>query len=218
MHIIIAGATGLVGRHLLALLIADERVTRITSVGRRAADLIAPKLSCKIGGIADWPHLVAEAGADIAISTLGTTLKQAGSREAFAAVDYDAVMGFASAARTAGARQFLMVSSVGASAASSNFYLQTKGQAEDAVRAMGFDRVDIFRPGLLRGDRGGPVRIGERIGMAVSPLTDLLTPRAFDKYRSIAASDVASAMYRSAGALEEGVFVHHHREMMAPSA
>jgi uncharacterized protein YbjT (DUF2867 family) len=218
MHIIIAGATGLVGRQLLALLSADIRVSRITSIGRRAVDLVAPKLSCKTGDIADWPHLVAEAGADIAISTLGTTLKQAGSREAFAAVDFDAVTGFASAAQTAGARQFLMVSSVGASAASSNFYLQTKGRAEDAVRVMAFDRVDIFRPGLLRGDRGGPVRIGERIGMAVSPFTDLLTPRAFDKYRSIAASDVASAIARRAGAAEKGVFVHHHREMMPPSA
>jgi uncharacterized protein YbjT (DUF2867 family) len=124
------------------------------------------------------------------------------------------VIGFAKAVRKAGARQFMMISSVGASAESRNFYLRTKGEAEAGVTALGFERVDIFRPGLLRGDRGGAPRFGERIGIALSPITDLLTPFVLDQYRSIAAADVAAATAQLVGAGEGGVFVHHNREIM----
>lgn len=213
MIVVMAGATGLVGTHLLAQLVADTRVAQVITIGRRAPDLATGKVSNKIGPVADWMNLLAGVKTDVALCTLGTTMNQAGSREAFAAIDLDAVTAFATAARSAGARQFLMVSSVGANKASSNFYLQTKGKAEWAVCALGFDRVDVFRPGLLRGNRGGAVRFGERIGIAVSPITDLMTPRAFDKYRSISAVEVAGAMARATGAEGTGVIVHHNREM-----
>ena len=142
-------------------------------------------------------------------------MRQAGSKEAFAAIDLDAVVAFAGAAWGGGARQFLLVSSVGADVASSNFYLATKGRAEATVRAMGFDRVDIFRPGLLRGERGGERRLGERIGIAVSPFTDLLTPRVWDKYRSTAAEDVAKAMAACCGSQQKGEHIHENRQISA---
>ena len=162
----------------------------------------------------DWPGFVAQSRCDVAICCLGTTIRVAGSQAAFAAVDRDAVVDFAKAAKEAGARQFLMVSSVGANASARNFYLKTKGEAEAGVRALGFDRVDIFRPGLLRGDRQGPKRPGEAIMMAISPITDLLTPHVFDQYRSIAAESVAGAIAACIGRPEGGIHVHENRDIL----
>jgi uncharacterized protein YbjT (DUF2867 family) len=204
-HIILAGASGLIGGLLAARLEGQP----LTAIGRRAVPGIADQ---RVAPVAEWPALVATLSPDIAISTLGTTIRAAGSQDAFAAIDHDAVVAFARAARDAGARQFIMVSSVGAGGAS--FYLKTKGRAEASVRAMGFARVDIFRPGLLLGERTGEVRPVERLFAALSPLTNALTPRAFDQYRAIAADNVAAAMVRVIGATADGVFIHHNREML----
>jgi uncharacterized protein YbjT (DUF2867 family) len=207
MRVLFAGATGLVGSALLPLLGRHD----VTALGRRRAEFDGEQ---RVGPIGQWPELVRDCKFDVAISTLGTTIRQAGSQAGFAVVDRDAVLAIASAARAGGARQFVMVSSVGATASASNFYLKTKGEAEDGVRAMGFERIDIFRPGLLTGDRGGPARPFERIMMAVSPLTDLMTPSVLDQYRSIAARDVAGAIARALEQPEPGIHIHHNRDML----
>jgi uncharacterized protein YbjT (DUF2867 family) len=206
--LILVGTSGLIGG-LLAARLQDHT---LTAIGRRAVPGIADQ---RIASVAEWPAVVATLKPDVAISTLGTTIRVAGSQDAFAAIDHDAVVAFARAARDAGARQFIMVSSVGAGGAS--FYLKTKGRAEASVQAMGFARVDIFRPGLLLGERVGAARPVERLFAAVSPITNALTPRAFDRYRAIAADDVAAAMARVIAATEDGVFIHHNREMLALS-
>ena len=211
MNIIIAGSTGLIGSLLLKRLSGHE----LTLVGRRANPGVPANVRQLIGDTADWPSLMADVRCDVAISTLGSTMAQAGSKAAFAAVDHDAVIAFAKAAKAGGARQFMMVSSVGANAKASNFYLATKGQAEDGVNAIGFARVDIFRPGLLRGERGGKTRPVERLMIGLSPITNLLTPRLFDHYRAIDAGDVAGAMAKLFSLEGEGGFVHHNCEMWA---
>ena len=111
----------------------------------------------------------------------------------------------------------MMVTSVGANAAARNFYLKTKGEAEAGVTSIGFERIDIFRPGLLRGNRQGTSRPGEGIMMAISPITDLLTPHVFDQYRSIAADSVAGAIAACVGKSEGGVHVHENREIVSLS-
>lgn len=214
MRIILAGATGLVGQRLLRLLCDAPEVSSVLTIGRRPSGQTHPKLEEKTGPIEQWPSLMGGQGADIAISTLGTTLADAGSQDAFFAVDHDAVLSFARAARAGGARQMLMVSSVGAHAASRNFYLATKGKTETSVDQVGFDRLDILRPGLLRGRRNGRLRVGERLAIAVSPLTDFLTPAVLARYRSIRANDVAAALRHLVGAAEQGIFVHHNEEML----
>jgi hypothetical protein len=110
---------------------------------------------------ADWPALVAARAADAAVSALGTTMARRRLRGGIPGVDLDCVVAFAAAARRAGARQMVTVSSVGADASSANFYLRIKGEMERALEALGFDRLDILRPGLLRGERGGDRRLGE---------------------------------------------------------
>jgi len=108
-----------------------------------------------------------------------------------------------------------MVSSVGAHAASRNFYLSTKGRAEASVANVGFERLDIMRPGLLRGMRKGPPRLGEKLAMIFSPVSDLLTPNVLSRYRSTRAIIVAASLVHLTGEEQRGVFIHHNDEMDA---
>ena len=210
MKIILAGSTGLIGDLLTQRLSGHQLVL----IGRRASTAAPLRAQQLIGDIADWPRLMADIQADVAISALGTTITQAGSKAAFASVDRDAVIAFAKAAYDGGARRFMMVSSVGANPKARNFYLATKGEAEDGVKAIGFDRVDIFRPGLLRGTRGGAARPVERLMIGLSPLTNLLTPAMFDHYRAIDAADVVDAMASMLTNTINGVHNVHNREMI----
>ncbi len=121
-------------------------------------------------------------------------MKKAGSKEAFAAIDRDLVGTVAKAAKAAGARQFVAVSSTMANAQASQFYLKVKGQAEELMRAEKFDRLDIIRPGLLRGARTNDARLGESLAIIASPIMDRLLHGASRRYRSIDAREVASAI------------------------
>jgi uncharacterized protein YbjT (DUF2867 family) len=206
--IILAGATGLVGGELAKLL--GQSAHEVHIIGRRKAEDVPGSIIQHVAPNEEWPVLVQGIGADVAISCLGTTMKIAGSKEAFAAVDLHLATAFASAAKAGGAGHMLAVSSTMAVSNSTNFYLKTKGQAEDAIAALGFDRVDFLRPGLLRGERGGPFRSGEAIGMLISPLTDLLLMGSLRKYRSIAARDVARAMANLVFATGQGRFIHEN--------
>jgi uncharacterized protein YbjT (DUF2867 family) len=210
MRIMVAGGTGLVGGHLVHLIPTQG----LTLLGRRKLEGGLPsEVEQCIAPAEEWPALIQARKPDILISALGTTIRLAGSKQAFRAVDLDLVLSLAQAARDFGTRQFMMVSSVGANAGASNFYLKTKGQAEEAVQTLGLARVDIMRPGLLTGQRPGPLRPGERIAVALSPVTDFLTPRMFDRYRSTAAADVAATMVALLGAQPDGILIHHNREM-----
>ena len=210
MRIAMTGASGLVGGLLLPRLAGHT----LTLVGRRKVPNPPQEAEELVGPVERWPALVAQSAHDMAICCLGTTIRVAGSQSAFATLDRDAVIAFATAAKAAGARQFLVVTSVGANADARNFYLRTKGEAEAGVNAAGFERIDIFRPGLLRGNRQGTSRPGEGIMMALSPITDLLTPHVFDQYRSIAAESVASAIAACVGKREGGVHVHENRSIL----
>jgi len=211
MRIVMTGATGLVG----GLLVQKLGEHDLSLIGRRTITEAPASAVQRIGPMEDWPKLVSLSTYDAAICCLGTTIRVAGSQAAFQAVDRDAVSAFAAAAKSAGARHFLMVSSVGANPATRNFYLRTKGEAEAAIQSIGFDRIDIFRPGLLRGDRPGVSRPGESFMMAISPLTDVLTPHVFDQYRSIAAESVAAAMAASLGREGSGTFILENRDMLS---
>jgi uncharacterized protein YbjT (DUF2867 family) len=214
LKIVLAGATGLVGKALLKILEEDPSIDAIDVIGRRLSESQSGKVIQHVAPITEWPLLITQIKSDIAISTLGTTLKQAGSEAAFAAIDLDSVLAFARASLAAGARRLMVVTSIGAHPSSRNFYLATKGKLEQEIQTIGFDRVDVFRPGLLRGERAGPLRLGEKIAMSISPLTDLLTPKAFDHFRSIMAADVAKAIVRTTGATECGTFFHDNRAIM----
>jgi uncharacterized protein YbjT (DUF2867 family) len=188
---LVAGATGLVGQAILALLLADSRYSAVHIVGRRAPDVQHPKLVVHISP--SLTHWASPAVDDVFIA-LGTTIKVAGSQAAFKAIDFDAVMTIASAAKAAGASRLAVVSAMGASPQSGVFYNQVKGEMEAAVSQLGFETLVIARPSLLAGDRDAlkqPERVAEKLSLAAFNLFKPLIPA---NYRSIQASSVAQAM------------------------
>ncbi|QAY77773.1 NAD-dependent epimerase/dehydratase family protein [Sphingosinicella sp. BN140058] len=208
MRVALIGATGLVGAALGECLAATghelHRLQRRESGGAGKVHFADSR---------EWPEIVTRLRPDAAISTLGTTLKAAGSRAAFRAVDFDMVVDFARAAREAGARRMIAVSSVGANAGARAFYLRTKGEMEAALAALGFGRLDILRPGLLLGDRSGDHRTVERIGMMLSPLMNLLLPGSLDRFGAIEAEVVARAITKLLALERPGAHIHHNREI-----
>ena len=185
------GATGLVGRNCLELLADDRAFERVVVVTRRRfGEATAPRVE---GHLVDFHELEAHAdifAVDQVICALGTTIKTAGSKQGFRAVDYDIPMTAARMALRKGARHFLLVSSIGADASSRFFYLRVKGELEDAMRTLGFRSVTIVRPSVLLGDRG-EFRFGEEVAKRFGSLVP-------GKWKPVQARDVALALVRSA--------------------
>lgn len=191
--VLVAGATGLVGREILAGLLADDGVATVHALVRRPIAQNHPKLNLLQ---VDFAALTALPAADECFIALGTTIKVAGSQQAFRAVDHDAVIAVARAAHAAGVRRLGLVSAMGADPRSRVFYNRVKGETEAAVRALGFDTLVIARPSFLAGDRralGQPERGGEALALTLSQWLRPLIPR---HLRSISAHDVAAGLRR----------------------
>jgi uncharacterized protein YbjT (DUF2867 family) len=196
----LVGGSGLVGGFVEARLAARGG---LVSFGRRA-----PTQPCHRQIDFDrLPETGEPGGCDTAIACLGTTIRAAGSKSAMRRVDHDYVVAFAMAARAAGARQFILVSSVGADPASANFYLRLKGESERNVVAVGFERVDVIRPGLLLGDRR-QFRPAERFAALLAPVVNPALVGSLARYRAIRAETVAGAIARLVGAKGRGTIVH----------
>lgn len=206
--IILAGASGLIGGQA-ARILADQG-HQVHCLLRRNDDGLPDSIKQIVAEPQLWAEQVTSLHAEVAISCLGTTMRIAGSKEAFAAVDLDLVTAFAAAVKQSGVSHFISVSSVGADPRSSNYYLATKGRAEDQISALGFARTDFIRPGLLRGNRGGPARVGEQIGIMLSPLADMLMMGSLSRYRSIKAETVASAIAALTAQTQQGNFIHEN--------
>lgn len=186
----IAGASGLVGSHLLALLLEDAQFGAVVSLGRKRLAIASAKLEQRV---VDFSALdvAGLAAPEVAFCALGTTIGKAGSQAAFRAVDHDAVIEFAKAALAAGARCFALVSSLGADPHSRIFYNRVKGETEADLQALGFESLIFAQPSLLLGDRTES-RPGERAMIVASRfLGGLLKPFAS---RPIEALVVARAL------------------------
>jgi uncharacterized protein YbjT (DUF2867 family) len=191
---LLAGATGLVGRELLGLLLADEDYAAVHCLVRRALTLQHAKLICHQ---VDFSALGTLPAVDDVFIALGTTIKVAGSQAAFRAVDFAAVVAVAKAARASGATRLGVVSAMGASASSGVFYSRVKGEMERAVARLGYDAVILAQPSMLVGDRaalGQPVRSGEVWATRLTRPLSWLVPRSV---RPIAAGDVAAALVQA---------------------
>ncbi|MBS0317025.1 MAG: NAD(P)H-binding protein [Proteobacteria bacterium] len=199
---LVAGATGLVGRELLAALLADSDYAEVLCIGRRAPAVSHAKLACLSVDFSALPPLPR---IDDCYVALGTTIKVAGSQAAFRAVDFDAVVATAKAARASGAMKLGVISAMGADPRSRLFYSRVKGEMEQAVAALGYESVVIVRPSFLAGDRSDlaqPPRLGERWVMAALQRMAPLIPV---NYRAISPQQVARALLASVKAGRPGV-------------
>jgi uncharacterized protein YbjT (DUF2867 family) len=190
---LVAGATGLVGQEILATLLADKSYSAVHCVGRRALAQKHPKLTSHVVDLAALQGLPQ---VDDCFIALGTTIKVAGSQEAFRAIDLQAVEAVALAAKASGATKLGVVSAMGANSHSSVFYNRIKGEMELSLARMGFKSLVIARPSLIDGDRsalGQAGRSGEGMGLLLARRLRTLIPA---NYRAIAAGDIAHALIR----------------------
>lgn len=221
-RVLLAGATGLVGDLVLRRLLDDpgSQATVLAPV-RRPLQHAHPRLQAPVLDFALGDEdfaLALEAAApgplDAFVCCLGTTLRAAGSREAFIAVDRELVLRMSRFARARGARHALLVSSVGASRQSGNFYLRVKGEVEDALEQAGYARLDILRPSLLLGPRTQR-RPTEALFQRLAPAANWLLHGRFRPYRAIQADAVARAIVALLPHSEPGVFGHDHASLVA---
>ena len=202
-HILLAGATGLTGEHLLDRLLNEPTITRVLAPSRRPLAK-HPHLENPVGDPSVFlPEL--KGRVDIAFCCLGTTIKLAGSQEAFRAVDHDMVVAFAKRAREMGARHLIVLSAIGADPKSSVFYNRVKGEMEQSLRAQEWPQLTIARPSLLIGERTEP-RLTEQLA---APLSRLIP----GKYHGIEACQLARALWRLALEEQNGVRVVESDEL-----
>jgi uncharacterized protein YbjT (DUF2867 family) len=209
--ITIIGVTGLTGSHVYELAKPDKNIETIRLIVRRPFQQTDKKTEVKLIDFADPESFkLAIDGSDIVFCCIGTTRKKVkGDMAAYQKVDYDIAVNAARFCKETGCKNFVLVSSVGASSKSNNFYLKLKGEVEDAVQKTGLTSVHIMRPSILLGARNES-RLLEGIGKAVMTTFSFLIP---GKYKPIHAKDVAKAMLAAAKKNVEGVFVYEYREI-----
>lgn len=214
VRIALVGATGLVGRKVIELSSAGDEV-RIVGIARREAPLPpGARMEMFVAETDKWSEVLEAVRPRALICALGTTMKKAGGNElAFRAVDFDLVLATAQAAHRAGVPNMVLVSAAGADARSKSFYMRVKGEAEDAVSRVGFKRLDILAPGLLRGERVDDLRLAERAAIVAAPLIDPLLSGKWKRFRSIDAALVAAAALGLAMRRAGGRFAHDNEAM-----
>ena len=209
VRIAVVGATGLIGRSVIETASGREDV-RLTGIARREMQLPrGVRMEMFVADPANWGQVFEAVRPEVLVCALGTTWNKAGRDEtAFRAVDEQLVIDTARAAKNHGCERLVAVSSTGADATSRNIYLRVKGEVERALTGMKFHRLDILRPGLLRGQRGEDRRMGERLGILAAPLSDRLLRGRMRGMRSIEAAEVARAALWLATRKAAGRFVH----------
>jgi uncharacterized protein YbjT (DUF2867 family) len=212
--ILLAGATGLVGHELLQTLLTDRTVTEIHVLSRRPLDTINPKLH---NLVVDYQQLPGLPPVDEVYLAIGTTIRVAGNRAAFRAVDLDMNLAVAKAGIAAGARRVALVSAAGADANSSVFYIRTKGELENALMELALDALVIARPSFLLGDRealGQPARANEKIAIWITKCLSPILPR---HHRPIPAKAVAQSLATRLP-LAQGKVVLHYEDFIQAGA
>lgn len=212
---LVAGATGLVGGHVVERLAESADVGRVVVlVRKKTGKWPSAKVEEKV---VDYDALdpSAFAGVTEVYACLGTTIKKAGSQDAFRKVDHDYTLAVANGAKAAGVERFAVVSSVGANASSSSFYLRVKGETDEAIDKIHFPTLVIARPSMLVGNRE-ETRPGEKAGIAISKAFSFAMVAGLRKYRPIEARRVAHAVVRAMR--ETGHRVLQHEDLVKLSS
>lgn len=215
MRIALVGATGLIGQKVMAECVGREDM-RLGAIARREAPLPrGARMEMFVAEPSRWGEVIESLRPQAVICALGTTFAKANRDEdVFRAVDHDLVLQVASDCHKLGVRRFVAVSSVGADPHARNFYLKVKGETERDLTKVGFERLDILRPSLLRGHRDGDVRPAERAGILLSPLINPFLGGRYRRYRAIDAAMVARAALYLAMRPVRGRFVHENTEII----
>ncbi len=202
-RVLLIGATGLVGRHALSLLLADDRCDEVVSLGRRPPSVSHPQLRVEVVDFDDLPTAREVWTVDAVISALGTTRKQAGSAEAFRRIDYGYPMAVAERARQHGARTMVVTSAKGADPTSRFLYSRVKGEIERDLGRLTWESLTLVRPNIIGGERDED-RHAEALGLKVAGLLGPVLPRGL---RISPAEAIAAALVEAARAPRPGTHI-----------
>jgi uncharacterized protein YbjT (DUF2867 family) len=211
---LVAGANGMVGMALLRTLIDSGDYARVIALTRRPLPLESPRLANRILRFASLENEMKGLACHDAYCCLGTTLKEAGSQQAFRSVDHDLTLSFARGAQAAGAQTLAVVSAVGADRAARSFYLRVKGETEAGLEALRFRSLHLLQPGLLLGERK-QWRLLESVARWTLPLLNPLLFGKYSRYRAIDARVVAAAMRAAVRSGRAGVLRHTYEDIQA---
>lgn len=193
---IVIGSSGLVGKELVKLLLEDKDYSKVKTFSRRSLNIQSDKLEEQLISFEDAVKWADKVKGDELFSCLGTTIKKAGSKEEQYKIDFDYQLSFAKTASANFVKKYFLVSSAGANSKSKNFYLRIKGELEDSIKLLQFEKTVIFQPSILDGKREES-RILESVGISVMSLLTSILP-IIKKYKPIPAKTVARAMINSA--------------------
>jgi uncharacterized protein YbjT (DUF2867 family) len=209
----VAGGTGLVGSLCVEWLLADAAYVEVVTLVRRPPIFSPPKLDPQVVSFDKLSDLPVRPVDDV-FCAMGTTIRKAGSQDAFRKVDYEYPLKLAAWAVRGGATQFCVVSSIGSDSKSSNFYLRVKGEMEDAISEMPFQSIHIFRPSILSGSRSER-RPGETFALRIARALQFAMVGSWRKYRPVEAMTVAAAMVAAAAKGEPGRHVYEHDQIIS---
>jgi len=213
--VLLAGASGLVGKHALDALLSASDIGRVFAVTRRPLGREHPRLANRIVRFDSMETQLKGMTCHAAVCCLGTTIKQAGSQEEFRRVDVDYVLSFARVAKASQAQRFIVVSSAAADSQAKNFYLRTKGEMEEALEGVGFVSLDILQPGPILGLRGGPVRPLDLGALLLMPLINPFLRGTRAILRGISAQTVGAAIVGATRSGRKGVQRYTYQGMEA---
>ncbi len=214
--VVMLGATGEVGNHVARTLAAFPEVTQLTLLGRRRAENVVgasvSQHAIDIFAPASYEQFLA--GHQVAVCALGVGQPSKMGKEEFVRIDRDAVLAFGTSCKRAGIRHFQLLSSVGASATSRSFYLRTKGELEEGLKALGFERLSLFEPSMILTPRNR-YGVSQAIALALTPVISPLLPGPLRKYRGIRSEVLGQAIARNTRTTGRGVEVLHWDEFNA---
>ncbi len=216
---VLLGASGLIGNHLLQLLLQDDQYRHIRVLVRRPLEIADPRLETIVVDFNNQEEFKYALGkGDAIFCCIGTTMKNVkGDKTRYRQIDHDIPVNAAQWGFEAGFSQYAIISSVGANSKSSNFYLRLKGEVEDAVQSLSYPSLHIFRPSILLG-KHKETRTGENMAQAVMPVLSFLFFGSLKKYRAVKAEDVARAMLGAVQAGIPGQHVYEYTRIRALSA
>jgi uncharacterized protein YbjT (DUF2867 family) len=209
---LVLGASGLVGQELTQLLLNSERYDSVTILVRKPLALEHEKLHQQQGDFSTLEAYRELFTVDDVFSCLGTTIKKAKTKENFKKVDYEYTIRAARLAEQQDVRNFLVISSMGASSKSRFFYSRVKGEMEEEAQKLSINGIHIFRPSLLVGNRQ-EFRFGEKIAEKVSAIVPFIFKGALKKYKPIPAKEVAKGMCKAALRNESGTHIYNSEQI-----
>jgi len=209
---LLVGATGLVGGLVLEELLKDDFFSEVIVLTRKPLEDKHDKLKEVLLNFDELDKYRNDIKADVIFCCLGTTIKAAGSQEAFKKVDYEYPLRVAEIAKENGAKNYLLISALGSSKSSIVFYNRVKGEVEDDISKLNFDALHILQPSLIIGERDES-RLGEGIAQKLSPLYNALMIGPLNKYKSIKAEQIAKAMVHYGKSDAKGIFRHESHEL-----